>query len=412
MLSALFSKPEERATSSANSVWGTWPGDSDGRTSPVSYSTTQAMQLLAVSGCVRLISESIATLPLDVYRESNGVKQEIPTPAWLEQPTLELDTVAFLGQIMTSLLTNGNAYLAVTRVGNRIVEVTPVDPTLVHVTRIGVTKTFMVSGKPYKGEMLHIPGMMLPGSDVGLSPLDYARATIGVGLEAQSFARDQFENFLNMPGVISYPNKMNPDQVSGVAQMWRKLRQRKGRGLPGVLESGGTWQTTAISNEAAQFLQTQQWTAAQIAAQVYMVDPSDLGIPVGGTTLTYANLEQRNIRRVQVTFLPWIVRVEKALSSLLPSPQYVKLNVEGLLRADSQTRWGIYKTASEINANAAAQGMYPVLLTSEMREWEDLNKIEEYDGAVLPVPTDSTPTEPQLNSGFTAEPTQGTPVPR
>jgi signal transduction histidine kinase len=123
-----------------------------------------------------------------------------------------------------------------------------------------------------------------------------------------------------------------------------------------VLEGGGTWKATGISNEAAQFLQARQWGAAEIAAQVYMVDPSDLGIPVGGTTLTYANLEQRNIRRVQVTFLPWLVRLEKAISALLPQPRFVKFNVDALLRADSATRWANYKVGAEINVLAQQVG--------------------------------------------------------
>jgi hypothetical protein len=160
------------------------------------------------------------------------------------------------------------------------------------------------------------------------------------------------------------------------------------------LDAGATWKPTGISNEAAQFLQARQWSAAEIAAQVYMVDPSDLGIPVGGTTLTYANIEQRNIRRLQVTFLPWIVRLEKALSDLLPMPRYVKFNVDGLLRGDSAARWSTYQIASNINAQAATYGQPPVLLTSEMRDFEDLNYVEEYPGAAPVV----DPAQTQMNS--------------
>ena len=133
------------------------------------------------------------------------------------------------------------------------------------------------------------------------------------------------------------------------------------------------------------------WTAAEVAGQVFMVDPADLGIPVAGTSLTYANLEQRNIRRVQVTFLPWMVRIEKAISGLLPQPRFMKFNVDGLLRGDSTARWAIYKTASDINAAAMQYGQPPVLLTSEMRDFEDLNYIEEYPGATLLVPPQPAP---------------------
>lgn len=395
MLSSLFRRaPEER--SAVSSIWGVWPGD-DSKTPPI-VTTSSAMQLLAVAGCVRLIADSISTLPLCVYREDGGVKTEIKPPMWLQEPTVDLDFTSWCNQVLTSLLTAGNAFIQVLRVGNRIVELVPLDPNTIQVQRVKGRKLYFMQGREFPGEILHIPGLMLPGTDIGLAPLDYARAAIGGGLAAQEFSRDQFENYLNMPGVISYPGRVDPEQLQQTAKSWKKFRSKAGRGLPGVLEGGASYQSIGISNEAAQFLQARQWTAAEIAAQVYMVDPSDLGIPVAGSSLTYANLEQRNIRRLQVTFLPWIVRIEHAITSLLPKPQESKFDVDGLLRADSKTRWEIYKIASEINTSASAQGMYPVLLTSEMRDKEDLNVIEEYQGAALPVPADSTPANPQLNS--------------
>lgn len=397
MLSRLFSAPvEERAQAT---VWGDWPGDSVHGSAPV-VSTTSAMQLLAVAGCVRLITDSISTLPLDVYRElPDGTKEEIQKPRWLKSPTVDLDLTGWLSQVLTSLLLHGNAFCAVTRNETQaIVEVVPVDPTTVHVARVEGRKVYVVAGRKYPGELLHIPGLMLPGSDVGLAPIDYARQSIGLGLSAQGFGADQFDSSLNMPGVIELPGKALPDQMQAMAQAWRRARTKRGRGLPGVLEGGATWKPTGVTNEQAQFLQTRQWTAAEIAAQVYMVDPSDLGIPVGGTTLTYANLEQRNIRRLQVTFLPWIVRLEKALSGLLANPRYVKFNVDGLLRADSAARWANYKSAAEINTMSASIGQPPVLLTAEMREFEDLNIIDNSESGGPSAEPMLEPSPTQANS--------------
>jgi Phage portal protein len=266
--------------------------------------------------------------------------------------------------------------------------------------RLKGRKVYMVAGKEYPGELLHIKGMMLPGTEVGLSPLEYAQQSISLGLSAIEYGSDQFGQSLNMPGVIESPGKMLPEQMTAMAQAWRKARSKRGRGLPGVLEGGATWKPTGVTNEQAQFLQTRQWTAAEIAAQVFLVDPSDLGIPVGGTTLTYANLQERNLRRVQVTFLPWIIRIEAALSSLLPQPRYVKLNVNGLLRGDTSQRWSTYTAAMNINAIAAQVGQPPVMLTSEMREFEDLNVIDNDEpGAPADVPADTVEGTPvQMNA--------------
>jgi HK97 family phage portal protein len=326
--------------------------------------TESALQLLTVYGCVRLITDSISTLPVDVYRKVGDDKVEVPTPPWLREPTVDLDFTAWSTQVLSSLLLHGNAYLAVSRNAQMaIVEVIPLDPARVEVRRVAGRKTYWISGQPFPGEIVHIKGMMLPGSDVGMSPLEYARQSIGLGLAALDFGSKGFEHEWNMPGVIEMPRTAQADTMRDIAETWRRKRTKGGRGLPGVLQDGAQWKPTGVTNEQAQFLATRQWTAAEIAGQVFLVDPSDLGIPVVGSSLTYANLEQRNIRRLQVTLLPWIVRLEAAVSALLANPRYIKLNTNALLRADLKTRYEAY------TIGLAGK---PFLLDSEPRAWEDL----------------------------------------
>jgi HK97 family phage portal protein len=352
MLGRFFGK-QERVMQATD--WGVWPGDS-----PVSawsgqrVTTDSALQLLTVYGCVRLITDSISTLPVDVYRKAGDEKVEIPAPPWLREPTVDLDFTAWCTQVLTSLLLNGNCYLWVTRSESmQILEVIPLNPAVVEVKRVAGRKTYWIGGQPFPGEIIHIKGMMLPGSDVGMSPLEYALEFGSKGFEAE----------WNMPGVIEAPRTMTPDLMRDTAETWRKKRTKGGRGLPGVLQDGATWKPTGVTNEQAQFLATRQWTSAEIAGQLFMVDPSDLGIPVAGTSLTYGNIEERNIRRLQVTLLPWIVRVEAAVSALLANPRYIKLNTNALLRADLKTRYEAYTIGL-----AGA----PFLLDSEPRAWEDL----------------------------------------
>ena len=397
MLRGLFPNApvEERAQAT---TWGDWQGDNmTVAGSPVGE--LAAMQLLAVAGCVRLIADSIATLPVDTYRRNAaGDQLEVNPPAWLKDPTVDLDFTSWCTQAITSLLLHGNCYILVQRnTLGQIVEIPIADPQAVAVFRDRGTIRYRINGVVYEGQVVHIKGMMLPGYDTGLSPLEYARQSIGLGLNAVEFGIDQFSMFNNMPGVIEIPKRAQPDQMTAMAQAWKRARSKRNRGLPGVLEDGATWKSTGVTNEQAQFLQLRQWTAAEIAGQVFMVDPADLGIPVAGTSLTYANLEQRNIRRLQVTFLPWIVRLEKALSALLPQPRYMKFNVDGLLRGDSTTRWMIYKTASEINAAAVGYGQGPVLTTTEMRDFEDLNALDPSLMPVVPA-AEPAPAPVQMNS--------------
>ena len=367
------SVPEVRAQAT---TWGEWAGDEG----PTRVTETNALKLLAVTGSVQLLTESIATLPVDVFRRTATGRSEVTVPVWLREPVMGLTFIDWCTQVLTSLLLHGNAYLVVTRNSTgTIAEVSPVDPADVVVRRDGGTlggrKRYFVRGQPFGGEMVHIKGMMLAGSDVGLSPLDFARQSIQLGLSAQDYGINNFDSGLKMPGVIEYPGAVDPTTMGETARLWQRMRRKGGHGLPGVLEGGGTFKAMGITNEAAQFLETRQWTAAEICAQVYLIDPRELGIPLTGSTLEYVNSESRMANLVRKGMLRWVTRIEAAVSSLLPSPQYMKLNVNGFMRGDSTERWDTYLKAAQINTRAAATGQRPVLLTDEMRDWEDLDPL-------------------------------------
>ena len=376
MLSSIFRRPEQRAQAT---TWGLWPGEMTQVVGGVSVTEQTSMQLLTVYGSVRLISDSIATLPLDVYRRTGeDAKVEVAKPKWLQQPTTNLDFTAWVSQVLSSLLLHGNAYVVVQRneVG-AIVELIPLDPSKVRVTRDRGRLAYIVNGNRVDAEMLHLKGLMLPGSDVGLSPVEYARQSIGLGLAAVKFGTGYFEGEGNMPGVIEMPGSAQSETLKAIADQWRRRRREGGRGLPGVLQEGAVWKPTGVTNEQAQFLATRKFTSAEIAGQMFMIDPTELGIGIEGSSLTYANLEQRNTRFVRVTLLPWIVRLEKALSDLLAQPRYVKFNLGALLRGDLQTRYAAY--AVGIGAG--------FLEPNEARDWEDLP------------PMDDTPDTPDTSEG-------------
>ena len=370
MLRALFNKTEERAITGQASLWGDWSSDGGRTASGVIVDAHTSLQLLTVYGCVRLISDSISTLPIDCYRQAGEAKVDIATPPWLSQPTVDLDFTSWCGQVLSSLLLSGNAYIAVFRADSgQILELVPLDPAKVQVRREGGRKVYYVNGARYEGEIIHIPGLMLPGADVGMSPVEYARQSIGLGLAATEYGAGWFDNEGNMPGVIEAPRALQAETMKAMADQWRRRRHRGGRGLPGVLQEGATWRPTGVTNEQMQFLQTRQFNSAEIAGQMFLLDPSDLGIGVPGSSLTYANLADRNTRRVQVTLLPWITRIEHAVSALMMRPRYMKFNVNALLRADLPTRYAAYATG-------IGSGF---LLPDEARELEDLPPLGDDD---------------------------------
>ncbi len=331
MLSALFERNiGSTPWAAANDQgWGVWPGDTAGNTySGVAVDEKNAPALLTVYGAASFITDEISTLPVDA--EGSQVR-----PVWIDRPSAGLGRIEWLGQIVWSLLLNGNAYLLARYATNgRVLELDVVNPDRVVVRRVNGRPAYFIDGQALEN-CVHIPGRMLPGDVVGMSPVEYTRQTIGAGLAAQRYGAEFWANEGSMPGVIELPHPANPETTRELAAQWQRKRRTSGRGLPGVLQAGAQWKPTGVTNEQAQFLSTRKWTAAEIAGQIFMLDPSDLGIPVEGSNLTYANLQQRNVRRLQVALMPWIRRIEAALSPLVAGGAY-KFDVDSRLRGNTR----------------------------------------------------------------------------
>lgn len=385
-----------RAASEARAIqalpWGNWGDGGSNTWAGPSVSSSNATQLLTVFGAVQLITDLISTLPIDVYRKTANGREDVPTPAWLVQPEIGVDSITWRTKVLTSLLLDGNAFCAVMRSPDTgsIVELVPLNssPGIVTIRRESGRRVFYINGQPTRFDVLHIPGIVRAGDELGMSPVEAARQSIGGGMAVQEFSGRFFGQGATMSGVIEVPGALPPEgdgSGKALARAFAKLHSGKNKAhLPAVLTGGATWKSTGVTPEQAQFLQTRGYTAAEIAGQMFLLDPSDLGIAQqAGSSLTYANLEQRSQRRLEVALMRWIIRLETALSSLLAAPRYVKLNTNSLLRADTLSRWQTYEIASRINTAAAAEGQAPVLLTAEMRDIEDR--------APLPAP-ESAPT--------------------
>lgn len=360
--------------------WGDWGDTGSSTWAGQSVTHESSLQLLTVFGCNRFICDGISTLPVKVYRrDADGSPVEVRKPQIIDRPTMDLDFTSWATQVLTSLLLAGNFYGLKVWSDTRVSQIIPLDPTKVRVERVNGRKTYTVDTRQFTGmDIMHIPAVMWPGSDVGLSPVEAAMQTIGQGMSAQEFGAKFFGQGTTLSGVIEVPGDLEPEQAREMARSWSRKHGGKSKSnLPGVLQGGATWKPTQLSNEQSQFLETRKFTASEICSQMFQIDPAEMGLPVEGSSLTYANLEQRNARKVQVTFLPWITRLEAALTSVLPRPQYVKLNVNALLRGDTKTRFEAYRVALGPNV--------PFMVPDEARELEDWEPLDDaLDDPVTP----------------------------
>jgi HK97 family phage portal protein len=375
-----LARGSEEARAIQATAWGDW-GDGGTSWSGTRVDNVSALQLLTVYGCNRFICDGISTLPVDALRDTDKGVVEVSKPGWLSQPTVDLDFIAWCTQVLTSLLMDGNAYCWVRRTAaGDVDELVPLNPSAVSVRRERGKRSYLVNGQPVDGyEILHIPGVMFPGSEKGLSPIEAARQTIGKGSSVEEFAARFFGQGLDMAGVVEIPAgvDMTDDQAKAMANSLARRHSGKGKAhLPGVLTAGATWKSTGVTNEQAQFLQTRGSRPRRSLVPVphRPVRVRHVGRR-GSGSITYANLEQRNARKVQVTFLPWIIRIENALSALIrQSNRYVKFNVNGLVRADLAGRYSSYQV-----------GISSKFLTpNEARGWENLPPLDGGDEVVTP----------------------------
>lgn len=358
----------------ALTTWGSW-GPTGTTASGQNVTQDTALTFLAVYGSVSFIADQVSTLPLANYRDEEAGPRKIGLTPWMVRPNPEVDRVAFIVQCVTSLLLDGNLFIIPVR--NRfmeVVELWAVDPGRVTVKRPpgGGSRVYLIDGKPYTGEMHHIPYIIRAGAERGLSPIEHARQVIGLGMAAVEHGAQFFGQGAAVSGVIQVPDELTDTSAQVMANAFQRAHSGNNKFLPGVLTGGATWQQTQITNEQAQFLESRNYTAAEIAGQLYHLDPSHLGIGVEGTSYTYANLEQRGIHLVQVTLLPLLVRMEALYTTFSARSQYVKFNVAGLMRADTLTRYQAHRIALGNDA--------PFATVDEVRELEERGPMPETGG--------------------------------
>lgn len=350
---ALEPRVERRALSGAFdpfvSAARTVPSNADigVTTTGVAVNDGSALQLTAFYACVRLLADSIASLPWDAYRKQGNARVEVdPTPSLLRDPWSEMTPFDWKHQMMVSLTMRGNFYGQITA-RDRLeypTAVMPLHPDQVRIDRDPNTgeRTVWVGGSTIpRADLFHIPAFRLPGSDLGLSPVGMARQSLGLGLAAEAFGATWFRDGAAPSSVLQTSQVLTDTQVRQVQQTW--VSSHGGRRRPAVLSGGFEWKPITITPEESQFLETRRFQTSEIA-RFFGIPPHMIG-DVEKSTSWGTGIEQQSIGYVTYTLRPWLTRIESALSRALPGGQYVKFNVDGLLRGDVKSRYDAYQTA-------------------------------------------------------------------
>jgi len=379
-----FGRKSEKRNISRTDLWGS--GEDIAQIRGDSIHT--ALSLIPVFAATRLIADSVASLPLETYKQTKGVIIRTDDPSLLKNPTAYGTVYDWVHRAVTSLALRGNAYgliLERDKTGNpTLIEWQHPDFVSLEMDDTRFKPVWFVNGKRLDNneDLVHIPGYTLPGKVLGVSPIKAAQLTIETGIQAQRFGHDWLANGATPSAVLETEDAVTWDQAQDIK---RKFKQAaKGR-EPVALGLGISYKPISVPAEESQFLATLRATNTDIA-NIYGI-PAEL---IGGDTnksMTYSTTEQEQIKLVLYALRPYLVKIELALSRLFPNRICFKFNVDAVLRADTKTRYESYALALTNRW----------MNVDEVRALEDLPPLPDGKGKEYgqPVPELATPAPPE-----------------
>lgn len=350
-----------------------------------------AMRVAAVFSCVNILAQTIAMLPLAVYRwEADGDKfpaPENPLYGLLHtRPNQWQTAYDFRAMMQGHLCLRGNAYAEILA-GKRgaVDQLIPLHPDRVRVYR-NVDRTLIYEVSELDGrtrklvpdEMFHLRGLSSDGI-VGMSPIQEMREAIGLALATEEHGSRLFSNGARPGGVIQMKGKLGPDARQNLREDWQEQQGGLGNAhRVAVLTEGMEFKAVGLSPSDSQFLEARKFQIEEIA-RIFRVPLFMLGMTEKSTTWG-SGIEQLMIGFVTHTLMPWLVAWEQAISRdliIAPDRFFARFDVNMLLRGDAAARaqW-IQQTVGR-----------PIQTVNEARATEGWNRVVDGDRLAEPKPS-------------------------
>lgn len=386
IIQQIFTRGEKRTAVSYQSVFQQGDSLEFGTLAGTNITEKTVFQVNAVFSAVSLIADTISTLPIDVFIRRDGARYPFrPAPAWVQKPDVDLPREAFYSAVITSMLLNGNAFIRIfSNPQGEVVNLVVLNPTTVDVKRNGLGQLIFVlrNGKQQETlsseEIVFIPDLVRPGDVRGVSRVEALKENFGLALALEKFAANFFGNGTNLAGVIEFPGNLSQEQAKMLSDGFdNRHRGWKRNSKTGVLSGGAKWVSTQADPERSSLIESRNESVRDIA-RAFNVPPHLLALDGSNS---YASVEQNNLAWVTHGLRPIVQKIEGALSPLMtrtPGGEnaFIKFNLDGLLRADIQSRMSAYST-----------GLQSGFLTiNDVRRLEDLRPIDDPSAETVRVP--------------------------
>jgi len=356
-------------------------------TAGVDVTADKAMAVSVVFACIRVLAETLGTLPFRVYRRTGlRSKQQAPEhPLWRTlhtRPNRWQTSLEWREMGMAHLALRGNYYNRIVLNEDGQLELVPLAPDRVEVEQLP-SRRLRYRWRDAEGqwqyytqdEVYHVRGLSLNGL-TGVSILEYARNAIGLAISQETHGASLFKNGGQPTFWIKRPKeagRWTPDARKNFRAGWRALHAgAENAHNPPILEDGMELQSLGLTNQDSQWIESRAFEAVEIC-RFFRVPPHLVGIL---DKATFSNIEQQSLEFVLYTMLPWAIRWEQAADRdlVVEDDHYTKLVLDGLLRGDMRTRYESH--------NIALQGGWKT--RNEVRELEDLDPIEGGDTPLEP----------------------------
>ncbi len=378
------------ASSEDRSPWGEfWFEPVSARTaSGARVSADSAMRLAAVYACVRILSETMASLPVVMYRARADGGKEVVTNHWLHRllacrPNRYQNAFEWREMLQGHLVLRGNAYnRIVANSRGEILELMPIHPDRIRMEltpagdyRYRVTDRLGNESVLPRGEIWHLRGLSSDGM-MGVSPIELARESLWMALAAQDYGARFFANDAKPTGGwIEFPGSFKDAEAKKVfRESYQQAQSGANRGKVLVLENGMKFHEVGVTNRDAQFLELRKFQITDIA-RLFRVPPhmiADLD------RATFSNIEQQSLEFVMHTMTPWAERWEASIESELmldDEELEVEFDFANLMRGDAASRAAYYQSGIQ-------NGW---LTRNEARISENLNPIDGLDEPLRPL---------------------------
>ena len=376
---------------------------------PVTFDS--AMQLSAVWACVKLLSETVASLPLKFYRrtpDGRRIYDTHPLHILFDGKVNRWQTkTEFFETVMMNLVLTGNAYCLVRREAGRIVELTPIMSAQVEPMLLedgSVVYNYMTDNGLMVFAEQNIWHLKLMGSGtIGLSPLAYQRNSLGIAQAAESAVTKIYRNGGKPSGVITMDRVLTPAQRDQVRASFSTLTVSTDERLM-VLEGGMKFEPISLSPQDIELLSSRKFQIAEIC-RWYGI-PSVMVNDSNGTTVWGSGIEQIMQGFYKLTLRPLLEKLENSIMVNLLTPNErarmeVEFDFDALLRADARSRFEAYRvgintgvmTPNEARAMehlVAMPGGDQLLVQGAMTPIERIG-----DRVAVPPQTPNAPAEPQ-----------------